>query len=144
VRLIEYADVPGMTICPLLFYAQELTAKRFKKLKPSVNAPGVGPNSALSFISPLFLSFDINSFYLAADFKRITSYTEELIQNAHDRPSETRAILEPCLAPLSASLADLENELRGAEYRFEGLLSKRSSLLSKLVEVQTLLGQSDH
>jgi len=71
VRLIEYADVPGMTICPLLFYAQELAAKRFKKLKPSVNAPGVGPNSALSFISPLFLSFDINSFYLAADFKRI-------------------------------------------------------------------------
>ena len=95
-------------------------------------------------VSPLFLSFDINSFYLAADFKRITSYTEELIQNARDRPSETRAILEPCLAPLSASLADLENELRGAEYRFEGLLSKRSSLLSKLVEVQTLLGQSDH
>ncbi len=83
-------------------------------------------------------------FILAADFKRITSYTEELIQNARDRPSETRAILEPCLAPLSASLADLENELRGAEYRFEGLLSKRSSLLSKLVEVQTLLGQSDH
>jgi len=70
----------------------------FKKLKPSVNAPGVGPNSALSFISPLFLSFDINSFYLAADFKRITSYTEELIQNARDRPSKTRAILEPCLA----------------------------------------------
>ena len=93
---------------------------------------------------PSFYPLILTAFYLAADFKRITSYTEELIQNARDRPSETRAILEPCLAPLSASLADLENELRGAEYRFEGLLSKRSSLLSKLVEVQTLLGQSDH
>ena len=143
-RLIEYADVPGMTICPLLFYAQELAAKRFKKLKPSVNAPGVGSNSAFSFHSSRFYPLILTAFISAADFKRITSYTEELIQNARDRPSETRAILEPCLAPLSASLADLENELRGAEFRLEGLLSKRSSLLSKLVDVQTLLGQSDH
>jgi hypothetical protein len=49
VRLLEYADVPGMTICPLLFYAQELAAKRFKKSKPSASAPGIGSNSAYSF-----------------------------------------------------------------------------------------------
>jgi len=57
VRLIEYADVPGMTICPLLFYAQELAAKRFKKLKPSVLAPGTGYNSAcpLHFTSSFVL-----------------------------------------------------------------------------------------
>jgi len=57
VRLIEYADVPRMTICPLLFYAQELAAKRFKKLKPSFSASGVGSNGA--FLSALFKSRSI-------------------------------------------------------------------------------------
>ena len=101
-----------------------------------------------SFGSLFIISLAINSpkglFALAADYKRISSYTEELVQNARDRPNEACAILEPCLAPLSATLADLENELRGAEYRLEGLLSRRSSLLSKLVDVQMLLGQSEH
>lgn len=58
VRLLEYADVPGMTICPLLFYAQELAAKRFKKSKPS--APGVGSNSAFFFYFTSVISLAIN------------------------------------------------------------------------------------
>ena len=71
------------------------------------------------------------------------SYAEDLIQNARDHPSEAHALLEPCLAPLSATLADLENDLRVTEFHLEGLLLKRRSLLSKLVDVQTILGQSD-
>jgi hypothetical protein len=41
------------------------------------------------------------------------------------------------------SLANLETELHGAQFRLEGLLSKRISLLSKLLEVQALLGSVD-
>ena len=144
VRLLEYAAVPGITICPQLLHAQEIAAKRFKKPKPSFSAPGIGSNGAFSFfLFPTLITNDQALLALVADYKKVVSYAEDLIQNARDRPSEAHALLEPCLAPLSATLADLECELRVVEFRLGELLSKRSSLLSKLVDVQTILGQPE-
>jgi len=137
VRLLEYCDVPGITLCPQLVFAQKAIASSAKRVKLEHPSCEFGryylPDHFFWSILTVFPGHSAPTRHMH-EFKGCSEEALSVAEVvAHNPP------IDPSRSALQAHIADLEADLRSVDFRLQNFYHQRTVVSGILDDAKSRL-----
>lgn len=140
VKLLEYVDVPGFSICAKYRYLQKLVTPPVKRAKVEhpCSDPGMSPFYLCNLFTPNFSTVPGAPTRQMHEFKGCSAEALSVAESV-----AAGAPITPSRVALQAHISDLESELRNVDFRLQNFYHQRTVVSGILEDAVKCLSSND-